>query len=120
MANTVGAVSCDRVVGDPRFAAEKVELFRIPGVDGIGIHQTGKAGDPSQWRLVKYGNETDCASWHSSVINLTGTIVDITSEVGRVATSQLIRSVGPVERRPAFDLVGSTVRFEVVIEAISV
>ena len=115
----VGGVSCDMVKGNAETLREQVEVWRPPGVDGVGAQALGKSEGVSHFTAVLYDTNAAIETWANSLRALAGSVATIVDDWGVSHTNMLIQRVGELAKRAA-QIPGSTVEAigRVPIEAI--
>ena len=115
----IGAVTCDMVKGAAETLREQVEVWRPPGVDGVGAQGMGKSEGVSHFLAVVYDTNAAVETWADGIRALAGTVQTIVDDWGTSHTNMLIARVGELNKKAAI-LPGSTMeaRASIAIEAI--
>ena len=116
---SVGGISCDMVKGAAETLREQVEVWRQPGVDGVGAQTMGKSEGVSHFLAVIYDTNELVETWANSIRALAGTVGTIIDDWGTSHTNMLIARAGELNKKAAI-LPGSTMeaRASIAIEAI--
>jgi len=116
---SIGGVTCTFVRGTVPAIREEAEVFRRPGIDGYGIHLTGKGDGLAPLTAVLYSTDAGCDTWAASLFGLQGSLVTVVNDHGDTVTSVFLRRVGNLVKTAAVAPGGITMRGQIDIEAMA-
>jgi hypothetical protein len=94
-------VACDLLRGQAPALAEQVEVWRVPGIDGVAGHKTGKGGDGYGFVAIKFGTSAAVDSWYANMQSQVGKICTVTDDWSTAYTSILITRVTQIIKTAA-------------------
>jgi hypothetical protein len=96
--SSIGAESCAFVRGYGGSMGTRLEIWQVPGIDGIGAMDLGLGGEPFEFEAVQYGDSTTVHSWLLAIEAMRGTVQAIVDDHGVTHTNMLIARTGAVSR----------------------
>jgi hypothetical protein len=117
--SAIGSITCTFVKGTPPNKKQRLEVWTVPGINGVGAQAMGYSDSKFTIRAILYSTVSGVSTWRQQLEAAQGTIVSITNDLGWTITGCLITAVGQVEVVPAA-IPGSTVvvRGEVEISGV--
>jgi len=94
-------VVCDLLRGPAPALTEQVETWRVPGIDGIGAHKTGKAAEMYSFQAIEYGTSAEVETWYANLQLQVGKICTVTDDWGTAVTNILITRVTQLSKMAA-------------------
>ncbi|MGA2032857.1 MAG: hypothetical protein ABSG68_11405 [Thermoguttaceae bacterium] len=85
----------------PAAAAEAIERWHRPGVDGDGLAVLGQSGVECQLTAVLYANSDAINGWAAALLACQGTFCNVTNDFGDTATL-FIQQVLPPAKKAAY------------------
>ena len=116
MAASVGGVSCTFVKGVASDPTERVVIYQVPGIDGVGAQLLGLGDAAFRFQAVLYGTAAALTTWIASMQALKGTLVTIVDDWAISHTNCLIVRLGQPRKRPASDV--NKQRCEILVEGV--
>jgi len=117
---SIGGVSCTFVRGNVPAIREEGEVFRRAGIDGFGIHLTGKGDGVAPLVAVYYGTDALVDAWAASLYALQGSLVTVVNDHGDSVANVFLRRVGNLRKTAAVvPGTATTTRGQIDIEAIA-
>lgn len=99
-ANTIGSVTAQFLYGKPPVTLKQVaEVYRRPGMNGIGVRQTGTGEGAFALRAVFFDAESTVTTAIAALEALVGTIVTINDAFDDAHTNCLIEQVTPADKK---------------------
>ena len=90
---SVGGLSCDSVQGELPGLKTMLDVWHVPGLDGVGAMDVGQGDAVAQIEIHKFGNIAAVSTWVGLIEAMQGTLVTIVSDWAVTYTSILIRHV---------------------------
>jgi hypothetical protein len=115
---SIGGVTCFSVCGHPPVPKQRVLLWRIPGINGIGAQRVGRNDSAFEVVAIQYSSAADLQLWKASLEAMQGTIVSIVNDIGATSTGCLIVKMSPMRSTAAHAAGGITQRGEIVVEGV--
>ena len=114
----IGSVNCTFVRGSPPTPKMRMELWRVPGVNGYGAQALGLSEAEFKIIAVFYSNAAGVENWKNSLEELQGQIVTIINDLGATFVNCLLTKVGNMKNTAAVVAGGITQRGEIEIEGV--
>lgn len=97
---SIGGVSCDFVRGSSTTLKERLDVYPVPGVDGLGAQKLGRSDSSFRFEAMRLSTHGTVAAWFASIEALQGTVVSVTDDWGKTHTGLLIVEVSEGVRTP--------------------
>ena len=114
----IGTVLCTFVRGHCPAPKMRLELWRIPGLDGYGAQALGLNDSPFQITAVLFSDASGLGQWKAALEALQGSIVTITNDLGASFQRCLITKLSNMTSTAALAAGGITQRGEIQIEGV--
>jgi hypothetical protein len=112
-------VNCDILAAGPATEKQTLEIWRTPGMDGVGAQRLGKNDSHLEFRAVLFGLVADVVDWGADLFKLQGAIGVVVDDWGTTYNNVLFVQVHALQRTPAhLPGVAQDCRGEVRIEGI--
>jgi hypothetical protein len=118
MAGTVGGVACTFVKGHCPRPKQRLEIWRVPGLNGIGAAAMGANDGQFSIRAVLFNTIQYVEIWRQAVESLQGQIVTIVNDWNVSFPNCLITNISPMQTTAIVATNGSTCRAEFVIDGV--
>ena len=109
-----GGLQCDMIKGNSLGLTNMVEVWHMPGVDGYGAHDLGKADSQVSFTLIFHGNLASCEDWYGFIMERKGTVITIIDDFGVTHPLCLILGMSQARRTVAHHLGGYRYEVEVM------
>ncbi len=115
--SSIAGITCAFVKGAlAPAAAEAVERWHMPGIDGDGIALLGASGVACQLRAIFYSNSEGLPAWYAEVQSLQGQYAEVVNDIGQAALL-FVEKVGQLQVAAAWLPGGAvTLRGEIQID----
>lgn len=120
MARNVGGVSCDLVHSEVSPLSEAVDVYRIPGVAGVGVQALAKGASSMIFVAIKFGTNSAVNTWRDSILALRNGLFDVEDDHGDTYT-KLVMAEDPAVRKRGIrrpDQPSHTHRGEIVLRCV--
>lgn len=114
----IGGVLCTFVRGNCPNPKMRIELWRVPGLDGYGAQALGLNDSPFEVTAILYSNKAGVELWKDSIEGLQGSIVSITNDLGSTTQNCLILKISNMRPMAAIAAGGITTRGEIIVEGV--
>lgn len=114
----IGGITCTFVRGNCPTPKMRIDLWRVPGLDGYGAQALGLNDSPFEVTAVLYSNAAGIDLWKESIEALQGSIVGLTNDLGVTFLNCLITKVGNMRSSAALAAGGITQRGEIAVEGV--
>ena len=115
---SIGSITCTFVHGHPPLPKQRVDLWRVPGLDGYGAQNLGHNDSSFQVTAIYYGDGFGLLAWKRAIEGLQGTVVTITNDLGIEYAYCLITKVSNMKNSPAKATGNITQRGEITVEGV--
>jgi hypothetical protein len=115
---SIGPVGCTFVRGNPPATKMRLQLWRVPGLDGYGAQALGYNDSPFEVLAVLYSDAVGVESWKVALEGLQGSIVTIINDLGASFGGCLITKLSNMKNMAAYAAGGITARAEITIEGV--
>lgn len=86
MATNVGGVSCDIVNAVVNPLATRIDIWTVPGLNGIGAQNFAANDSSFQIRAIQYGTSAAIETWFNALRALQGTSISCETGPGQAVT----------------------------------
>ena len=114
----IGEVQCTFIKGHAPKVKMRVELWRVPGLNGYGAQALGLQDSPFEFTAILYSNAAGVLAWKEALEALQGTIISIVNDLGITYANCLILKLSNLKSIPALAPGGITQRGEITIEGV--
>jgi hypothetical protein len=112
---SIGAVLCTFVRGHAPRVKTRLELWRVPGLNGYGALVLGQNDSEFEFTAVCYSSAMGVLDWKLQIEALQGQIVSIINDLGITYSNCLITKLGNLRSAAALAPGGITQRGEMQI-----
>jgi hypothetical protein len=113
----IGGVTCDFVKGTSKPLRQALDVWTVPGVNGVGALKLGFQDSEFRFVCVLYDTHANVVTWSGNLGALQGQIVSAVDDQGATHSNLLVVSVSPVQRTAVRGAGGSIdTRGEVLVE----
>ena len=119
MAPQIGSIGCARVSGVKNPPGQRLDVWQVIGIDGVGVQLKGPGLGRSTFKVIQFGPAPLLQQWLIDLKALVGTYQTIENDNGQSFGNMIIETISEPQRRTAVDFFASEMRYEVTLTALS-
>lgn len=115
---TVGAVTVELLSGDSDPQSEQVDVWTVPGQDGVGAQLLGSNQSAFSYVATLFGSSSDVETRLVNLAAIQGTVITIVDDFSKTRTSCLVTKVKRMGRKLVLREGATEVRAQVAITGV--